>query len=694
MCPLMRWFTATVLMAVGFASSVEAQPDPMSWGDIPDEQFAMELYPADSSASAVILGSYGKVHFLENLTVIYDFHERVKIFSEAGYERATIEFAYYAENNTQRVRRLEGQTYIRDANGNVRRVALERRDIMEEEDGNITRVRFTLPVLEPGAIIEYRWRMESRDPVFFPDWYFQDSDPTLHSEFRVEIPTWLTFNRYPVGDPVFTVEDISERQLALTDFPHRASTARVNTRTANTYRWVVNDVPDIRDEEFIAAFRNHAYAMRFQLTGYYERGGVHRSLSQNWLDVARYLLGHQYFGSRITSPPQTFRREALRIVDGAEDLNEAVSRIYDFVRQRMTWNGRYTFYSSRPLTQAFNARQGNSGEINLLLTAMLRSINIDANPVLISTRRNGHIISSLPSENQFNHVITSVVIDDALVLMDATDQHRPLNMLPVQALNHHGWLLGNDHFEWIAIEPARGTSSALQLTAEIDARGNVSGSLAGRFGGYLGLDLRQRLRPITEETRRGTAIVRDDNIETSGITVNGLDGDGAITFELNLIRDEHARPMGHLLLFNPILMGRMEENPFQAPRRTYPVDFTYPRVNTYVATFTIPEGYEVDELPEAVEISMPDHSITYQRTVTLVNDRQISVQRSYALRYTLFDPSDYPTLRNVFEEIVAADREVVVLVRSDASDRELPVEAEELLSEDDAETAPIEEEPR
>lgn len=656
---------AILTLLTGFITSAVAQPEPMTWGEIPPEHLDTDVYPADPTASAVVLGSYGQVHFLENLTVIYEIHERIKILSEAGYDSATIELHYFPESNTQRVRNLEGQTFIREADGSVKRVELESRDIMEEEDGDYRVVRFTLPALEPGAIIEYRWRLESRRLSYFPNWYFQGSYPTLHSEFRAEIPTWLTFNMYPVGDPEFSVEEMDVRELNLRDFPHRSSSARVNPRTASTYRWVMNNVPPIRDEEFIAAIRNHAYAMRFQLTGYYQTSGIHRQLSQDWNDVARYYLSHRFFGGRIASPPQSLRREALRIVDGAEDLTEAVTRVYEFVRERMDWDGRFSRFSSRPLNHVFDARRGSSGEINLLLAGMLRSIHIEADPILISTRQNGFIISSLPSAAQFNHVIIGVMIDDAYVFMDATDPHRPINMLPPEALNHHGWLLARDNFRWIQIEPPRGTSGAMQLNVDLDEQGNISGTLAGRFGGYLALDLRRRLRSVNEDSRRGTAIVRDQNIETAGITVSGLEGDGAVTFEMDLSMEDYARPMAHLLTFNPILLGRMDESPFRTPVRMYPVDFTYPRVNTYVATITLPDGYEVDELPAPVEISMPDNSIAYQRTVTMMGDRQINVQRSYALRYTLFDPADYASLRDVYERIAAADSDVVVLVRSE-----------------------------
>lgn len=648
----------------------------MRWGSVPDELYDMQVYEPDSTAGAVILGDIGNIHYLENLSLIFERHRRVKVFSESGYDLATVEIVFHHGGRAQRIRRVDGQTFVRDASGQVRRVTLERSDIAEEEDGNITRVRFTMPALEPGAIFEYRYRIESADPSMIPDWYFQDVEPTLYSEFSAEIPTFLTVNRHAIGQPNFAVHETQERPFSASNFRGRygggGGVARI--RENSEYRWVMVDVPAFRDEDFVASIVNHAYAMRFQVAGYESPGRGYVSLSNTWPEVARQLLDHSDLGRRMR-PSRSLRRQAAEITQGAESSLESMHRIYDFVRQTMVWDETYRFTARRSLDRVLDSRRGSSGEINMLLITLLRAADIDANPVLSSTRRNGFVHAFWVSASQFNNLLALASIDGEEYFMDATDPHRPVNMLPLAALNHQGLLLAEDRMRWASIVPAGRTLGALTVAASVDASGAVRGTIDGNLSGYSALELRRRLAASTDQADHGRLVARNDALTYQQVSVDGLEGDGTVSFRMDFDVSDHGSPMAHLLTFNPVLLGRMERSPFRQEERTYPVDFTYPRINSYVATFEIPEGYVVDELPSRVEFGMPGATAAFSRTVSEI-DGKVQVQRQYVLNKTLFQPDEYQHLRAFYDRITAADAEMVVLVRADAVAEPAPLAAE------------------
>jgi transglutaminase-like putative cysteine protease len=668
----------SVLLAiplVALAGAAVAQ-ESMRWGGVPDELFEMQVYEPDSTAGAVILGDIGSVHYLENMSLIFEHHRRVKVFSEAGYEMATVELVYHHGGRAQQIRRVEGQTFVRDASGQVRRVTLASSDVAEEEDGNITRVRFTMPALEPGAIFEYRYRIESRDPSMIPDWYFQDVEPTLYSEFKAEIPTFLTVNRHPIGRPNFAVQEIQERPFSASNFRGRygggGGVARI--RENSEYRWVMRDVPAFRDEDFVASIVNHAYAMRFQVAGYHNPQRGYVSLSNTWAEVARQLIDHSDLGRRMR-PSRSLRRQAAEITEGAENSLESMNRIYDYVRQTMVWDERYRFTTRRSLDRVLESRRGSSGEINMLLIALMRAADIEANPVLSSTRRNGYVHAFWVSTSQFNHLLALAEIDGEEYFMDATDPHRPVGMLPLAALNHQGLLLAEDRIRWATIEPAGRTLGALTVNATVDASGAVGGVIEGNLSGYSALELRRRLAASTDQAEHGRLAARNDALTYQQVSIEGLEGDGAVSYRMDFNAGDHATPMAHLLTFNPVLLGRMERSPFRQEERTYPVDFTYPRINSYVGTFAIPEGYSVDELPSRVEFAMPGGGAAFSRTVSEI-DGSVRIQRQYVLNQVIFQPEQYQHLRAFFDRITAADAEMVVLVRNDAVAEPAPLAAD------------------
>ena len=103
----------------------------------------------------------------------------------------------------------------------------------------------------------------------------------------------------------------------------------------------------------------------------------------------------------------------------------------------MTWNGNISKYKDLGVKKAFQERTGNVADINLMFIAMLRSAGIDANPVLLSTRKNG--IPIVPTLKGLNYVIAAARNDEGnYYLMDATSKYSIPNLLPTRTNNWNG----------------------------------------------------------------------------------------------------------------------------------------------------------------------------------------------------------------------------------------------------------------
>jgi hypothetical protein len=181
---------ATIVLGVYVSTKLcAAMPDPpISWGEVPGDQLAMKAYTPDSLASAVILCDFGDVHFDQDFRVIFKRHCRIKILTRAGFSWGSVGIQYYAKDKTQRVRDIEGMTITAGADGKVETKELDDNSIFtEDRDNGFKIIRFTMPGLTEGCIVEYRYTLES-PAYWFPDWEFQTSEPTLWSELRTTVP--------------------------------------------------------------------------------------------------------------------------------------------------------------------------------------------------------------------------------------------------------------------------------------------------------------------------------------------------------------------------------------------------------------------------------------------------------------------------------------------------------------------------
>jgi hypothetical protein len=412
------------------AALLLAQEKPMKWGDVPRADLEMTGFPADSNATAVILCDYGEVEFTgSEFEMVYKRHRRIKILSEAGYKWGSFALQYYAHKNWQKVSDVEGQIIKLAADGTVRREKLDKKSIFDENvDGEWRRVRFTLPNLSPGAVVEYRFTVRSQSGRFLHDWEFQTGEPTRWSEFRAEIPQILHYVMIRPTNMAFAIDESETHPIppSTLNLPY---TLKVLAR-----RWAMRDVPALREEPFMTTPDDYRARLRFQLSKIVWPGEIPISIMNTWEKLAEDLMDSESFGGQIERHG-VLRRQAETLVAGLSNPEEKMRAIYDYVRTTMNWNGEYGIYTDVDLDKAFQARRAGSPEIALMLTGMLRAAGLEAHPVLISTRANGKPVDVYSILSQFNHVLAYAKIGQREYLLDATDQLCPHTLLPAHALN-------------------------------------------------------------------------------------------------------------------------------------------------------------------------------------------------------------------------------------------------------------------
>ncbi|MDZ7690063.1 MAG: hypothetical protein U5K69_02725 [Balneolaceae bacterium] len=104
-------------------------------------------------------------------------------------------------------------------------------------------------------------------------------------------------------------------------------------------------------------------------------------------------------------------------------------------------------------TTVLNSELASQPAINQALIAMLRGADIQAWPLLISSRQYGKINRSFPSYFQFNGLLAYSEINGKSYFMDGSFSHSYPNLLPVESFNETGLLLKKDSYEWTEIRP-------------------------------------------------------------------------------------------------------------------------------------------------------------------------------------------------------------------------------------------------
>jgi hypothetical protein len=698
-----RFQSRAVLFGLLLPAFLWAQPKSMKWGEVPRSDLEMKIFPNDTNAAAVILADYGEVYFDRSFNastskvrgvdlpsntptrfyqriniasddeMVFIRHRRIKILSAAGYEWGSHSIRFDAKEDRQRVSDVEGQTYYLAADGAVLQEKLDKKALFAEGvEGSTRQIRFTLPNLRPGCIVEYRYKIISKGERFLPDWVFQMSEPVRWSEFRVAIPTdqRLANLNMPMvklviikqGIPSLAVEETwtgrEEERIQGVNVPGLGSFQTWNEH----HRWAMREVPALREEPFITTIEDYRAKIIFP-SALQQRP---EDAIDTWEKLATELMESPRFGGQI-GRHEVLRRQAETVTAGLSDSEQKMRAIYDDVRKSIAWDERRGIYAG-DLDKAFQARRGGGPEIALMLISMLRAAELEAHPVLISTRDHGKIIEAYPNLRQFNHVLTYVKSGEREYLLDATDPLRPYNLLPLAALNNVGWLVEKKVPRWVDIVAPEGAGTQIIVSAQLTTDGVLNCWFQTSAGGYSGLSQRRSLQEkkddefIRSEWLAGLIGAKLDSFEISRKDSTHL----PLIAKASFSTAAHVQVAGDKIYFNPILFNRREENPFKQPERTFPVDFGYGSKDVYALYLTLPEGCTVQELPKNVALALPNDGGQFRRVVQ-VEGNQLQLMSQMILRKPRFEPEEYKALREFYDRIVAAHAEHIVLKRDGAN---------------------------
>src|SRR5688572_31504277 len=184
-------------------SSTLAQKSPVKFGEIPMADMTMTVYDKDSSASAVILSDYGEAYVDLNgatATMTFERHTRIKILKKDGLKWADASIPlYHAGSTEEKVAGLKAVTYNLE-NGKIVESKMSKESVFKEKfNRNVNLQKFTLPNVKEGAVIEYSYKLISEFFTNFPNWEFQSTIPTRHSEYWAMIHNYFTYLKYMQG---------------------------------------------------------------------------------------------------------------------------------------------------------------------------------------------------------------------------------------------------------------------------------------------------------------------------------------------------------------------------------------------------------------------------------------------------------------------------------------------------------------
>lgn len=624
------------------------------------DEITVKKCEQDSSAEAELLYDKEDIEFFVDnsnnhyYTIKITYHGRLKIYKKSGLDRGIIKLKCEIRNGIEEIiENVNGYTYNYE-NGKVITSSLTLASVFKEKVNAYESVtKISAPNLKEGSVFEYKYTRIIPFPVGNKPstWFFQGNIPYKWSEVSIVIPGRFFYKLFYHGYMPLYINEVKDTAQVFGD----------NLVKAVKYRYVIKNAPAFISESYMTSYKDYVSKLEFELASYTEPYGEEKRYNETWKDINNLLLKDGNFGEKINKTG--FLKEVAANFQSIEDTLEKVKAAFNFISKAMKWNSYFHIYTSESLNKAFDNKVGSGAQINMILVALLRRLNIEANPAIISTKDNGEINEAFPLLNKFNYTIAQAKIGGKDILMDATERFSKPNMLPYHSLSKKVFIVEKDSGRLISYQPKEKKVEMETIDYTVFPESNeIKGKYTSSYGGYKALEIRNYIYKYGEAEKNKSLKMNNADWQLENIKIENKD---SVYEPLKIVYDfslTNSNQNGDVIFFNPF-PHRYTENPFKAATRIYPVDFSAPIEDISLVTIKIPQGYKIEDLPKSGVFVLPDKSGKFSYVVEIENDL-LKIKSHLSVTKNFFSPKEYFHLKELFNIVVDKQAQQVILKKT------------------------------
>lgn len=566
---------------------------------------------------------------------------RIKLFKEAGYKYASIKIPYFSKRGVTKMKDLKGCVYNLDPSGNVVVQKLEKQDFFKNQlSDNVGVINFTFPNLKPGSVVEFSYTKIEKNISQIDAWVVQDEIPVAYAATILTTPSIAKIKEKFYGTDTLpqTMEKISgdrERRI-----------------------YFKEEVASFQNEPMMSSLKDNLLRVMFLMI---PKNNFFLNLvtesDKIWRFAGATLLSSSFFGGQIKKPiPGT---QAL--IDSAKKINTVEGRIkflYNAVKKRCPHKPEQTSQVG-DIADAWNNLDGNSAEVNLILLNLFDKVNVQAYPLLISTRNNGKINTEFPSVGQFNGVDVLAVDSNRVYFLDASLKKQSYLNPPANVLNRKAFLLDKNDMKWILIDDSR-----MLIKSDINVGANLQDECIEGIANLRFYDYAKSQFLDSTESDEGAEEQSAKRIQGLQILSEKIeqDDDEDKPLKQQLSFTYHPQKTDNFYFINPQFLFRKKKNPFTNEKRNTDIDFGSNQESNFKLLLRIPPEYKVEYVPKSTIVRAPDSSFFYKRVCT-VDSTGIFFQQTFEIKHSVFYKEDYDAIKEFFKRIFTLMSEEIILKR-------------------------------
>jgi Domain of Unknown Function with PDB structure (DUF3857)/Transglutaminase-like superfamily len=661
-------FSALVLFATPLTHAQWTVPTP--------EELSMTSQPEVPGAPAVYLF---REETTEDKLHMFSTYVRLKVLTERGKENANVELNYmhYSEGSSIVIDNIEGRTIHSD--GTIIPFTGKPYDkLVQKTQGlRVMSKVFTLPDVEVGSIIEYRYKLRLDDNWFMaPKWFIQSSLYTRKAHYAWRPTDQQLISTEDDGAPSTSISwtkilpagaQLKQTQLPATGFSNGQYIFDLD----------VHDVPPAPEEDYMPPTSSFTYRVLFYYSAYRSPDDFWKNAGKHWAKLQDKFIG----------PGPAVSAAVRDLVLPTDTQDQKLRKIYAAVMRLENTN--YTREHStaeeksqglkeiRNTDDIWTRKRGNNDQITALFVAMARAAGMRAYVGVVTSRDHSLFYRAYLSMSQLDDDIAIVNVDGKDEFFDPGSRYCPYQ--------HLEW----KHSQTSGLRQVDGGSGSLETPGEpytyskilrvadlnMDEHGEVSGIVKMTYIGSPAVYWRQRALIGDDESLKRELRTLVESLMPAGADVKVTSIDKLEDYDQPLvvnfqIKGAIGSATGKRLLVPADLFEANTKPTFPHEKRDIPVYFSYALINQDAVRIKFPPNFSVESLPASDKMSFQKFAVYSLNSESTPNS--FTIRRDYFLGEIYYKTEEYPELRGFYSKMENKDQETVILTTTPAASKPTP----------------------
>lgn len=649
------WAVALIaVFAVFFVAGprVSAADD---WLPIAPEDLSMKDNPKQPGLDAMIL--YREVNEDAKLASVSNY-KRIKIFTTAGVKsQADVEIDYNKAQET--VQNIRGRTIRPDGSIAEFDGKTYDKEIVKGNGFKVLAKTFTMPDVQPGCIIEYRYREQYVEQSTSAYFYW-----TLEWLVQQDLYTRLARFSIKPDDSSYALPLFSRSY----NLPANLATVQ---KQQNSYTLEIHDMPGIEEEQLMPPMN----ALRARVEFYYRSQDepAQETQDQYWKRIGKQWNAEV---DHFVDKKKDLTQEVSQLVGPNDSPEEKLRKLYTRVlkirnldmedEKSQKENKQEDIKANNNAADVLKHGYGHASEINFLMIGLARAAGFEAADLRIAPRSGILFIPNRQASSDLSDEIMWVRAGGKEYYLDPGARYYAFNILPWYESAANGVRISKDGSEMIQTPLPVPTDATTVRHAEftIDNDMEINGKLQIDF---TGLEAGNRRFENRDEDEAGRKKVLADEIK-NWLTVNSVfeitsvsnwdQVDAPLHVEGTVKVPGAASGSVQRMILPMDMFQTTESRYFQSQKRTNAVIFPYPYEKIDDLVIHCPLGYKPLAVPDPQKIT--PGPVSYQISAVAQAD-SVEIKRQLEIKGTMYAKESYPSLRAFFSIVKTNDSAPLML---------------------------------